>query len=995
MSCLSEYCISNTSFPSYNDNFSSNGNYDGYPSWSGISNGYFIYFKTETTQWCLSNTLGGDCLLSGKSPCTSECPDLYGTYFSTGICLTPTPTPTNNCSVLDFVSYFDCSPIDFNTQTPTPTYTSTPTPTPTLTNYCGLLKIDADVVTISSTPTPTPTLTPSLSRPVIRDCSFSGDVTFNTVNVSIDCPISKKFKDCFNPNITYTTTDVLVNPSSGEITENMVFNADVDGLPACVTYVGITYDTIGGNTIKLNTGPLGYSNLGGCTFCQPTRTPTPTPSFTPLTTNTPTPTLTQTPSITPTLTQTPTSTQPRVQADLFVQCSELICTSEEVDFGPEDNPTVLFTKWNRFCIYGVNGYYAALYPEYGKLSGLQPDGTLITNNPSYVFYTGTTNPFYLGAFNLPMVEGQSIGPITPNNSNANKFYYNTVINKMVVINVTDGVNWSWTTFNPTANIGRDFNGNSLGNPTASDVLTTSSNWQLVSLTQNQYTISGANNTVTLATQKITNAGGVTKMIQCTQNSELVNGFYSVCEYDSYVHEVTIGSTDTDDDTIGIILAAKKGIGTNPNATDTLSLIFNSEYNKVSVVYNYGQDSFAFNDNAGNTNISVMINGINQFKVNNINRAYSELGQIRVKIIKTPTTITIYTTKSMGPKGNVQLNNPNPYTLLYQFDLTDKSTWNGAPSYAVGNELLKFTGSTSIGFLTQSQKLSQFYDISFSGTQVPGNTTIYTKTATNPTLGKTYSFNGINGCWEYSGQTTNYLNSALVNVTTNNVYNSCPECLPPTTTTTTTTTFNPCPNCVSGDITIETQVWTKCNLDVTTYRDNTPIPEITDPGEWADLTTGAWCHYNNNPANDAIYGKLYNWYAVAGIYDTASLNNPSLRKQFAPTGYHVPTNDELTTLTDYLGGSSVAGGKMKESGLCHWNSPNTDATNTSLFTALPGGYRGGVLGDYNSIGTSGFWWSSTETDTSNAWYRFLNHDESVVGSYSYRKKDGKSVRLIKD
>ena len=70
-----------------------------------------------------------------------------------------------------------------------------------------------------------------------------------------------------------------------------------------------------------------------------------------------------------------------------------------------------------------------------------------------------------------------------------------------------------------------------------------------------------------------------------------------------------------------------------------------------------------------------------------------------------------------------------------------------------------------------------------------------------------------------------------------------------------------------------------------YRDGTPIPQVTDPTAWANLTTGAWCYYNNDPANGAIYGKLYNWYAVAGIHDAASLNNPSLRKQFAPQGWH--------------------------------------------------------------------------------------------------------------
>jgi len=333
MSCLSEYCISNTSFPSYNDNFSDNGTYDGYPSWSGITNGYFIYFKTTTTQWCLSNTLGGNCLLSGKSPCTSECPDLYGTYFSTGICLTPTPTPTNNCSVLDFESFFDCSPISFITPTPTTTSTPTPTTTPTTTNYCNIVKVDAEIFSVSSSPTPTPTMTPTSSRPVNRNCSFSGDVTFNTVNVNINCPISKQFSDCDEPNITYTTTDVLIVQGGSELSEYMVFNADVDGNTKCISYIGVTYDTIGGNSITLNSAPLGYSNLGGCTYCQPTRTPTPTPTGTPIPTPTPTPTMTNTPTMTqtptntntptmsqtprttptPTTTQTPTSTPPTIE----------------------------------------------------------------------------------------------------------------------------------------------------------------------------------------------------------------------------------------------------------------------------------------------------------------------------------------------------------------------------------------------------------------------------------------------------------------------------------------------------------------------------------------------------------------------------------------------------------------------------------------------------------------------------------------------------------
>jgi uncharacterized protein (TIGR02145 family) len=205
----------------------------------------------------------------------------------------------------------------------------------------------------------------------------------------------------------------------------------------------------------------------------------------------------------------------------------------------------------------------------------------------------------------------------------------------------------------------------------------------------------------------------------------------------------------------------------------------------------------------------------------------------------------------------------------------------------------------------------------------------------------------------------------------------------------------CPDCVAHDIDIYGQIWTGCNLNVTTYSDGiTVIPEVTDPAVWATLTTGAWCWYNNASANEPIYGKLYNWYAVAGIYDAASLSNPSLRKQLAPTGYHIPTDAEWTILTDSLGGYLVAGGPLKEEGYCHWNSPNLSATNDSLFTGLPGGNRT-FLGSYSSIGDLGRWWSSTEDGTGYAWFRNLSYNFNTASRNSDDKRDGLSVRLIKD
>ena len=196
-----------------------------------------------------------------------------------------------------------------------------------------------------------------------------------------------------------------------------------------------------------------------------------------------------------------------------------------------------------------------------------------------------------------------------------------------------------------------------------------------------------------------------------------------------------------------------------------------------------------------------------------------------------------------------------------------------------------------------------------------------------------------------------------------------------------------------NVTIGTQIWSSTNLDVNTYRDGTPIPQVTDPTQWANLTTGAWCYYNNDPANGAIYGKLYNWYAVVGIYDTASLNDPSLRKQFAPTGWHVPSDAEWTTLTTFLGGESVAGGKMKETGTTHWN-PNIAATNESGFTGLPGGVRNS-FGSFEGIFANGTWWSFSENDATNAWYRSLDRNYGNAGRSYSNKIPGFSVRCIKD
>ena len=198
----------------------------------------------------------------------------------------------------------------------------------------------------------------------------------------------------------------------------------------------------------------------------------------------------------------------------------------------------------------------------------------------------------------------------------------------------------------------------------------------------------------------------------------------------------------------------------------------------------------------------------------------------------------------------------------------------------------------------------------------------------------------------------------------------------------------------NSVIIGTQEWQKENLNVSKYADGTVIPQVTDLNTWLNMLTGAWCYYNNNSVNGPVYGKLYNWYAVMGIYDTASLNNPLLRKKIAPAGWEVPTDAEWTTLTDYLGGESIAGGKMRESGSLHWLSPNTGASNSSGFSALPGGLRQDFR-FFDGMTADGYWWSISEFDTTTAWCRYLVWVSVDIMRFSDTKISGFSVRCLKN
>jgi len=223
--------------------------------------------------------------------------------------------------------------------------------------------------------------------------------------------------------------------------------------------------------------------------------------------------------------------------------------------------------------------------------------------------------------------------------------------------------------------------------------------------------------------------------------------------------------------------------------------------------------------------------------------------------------------------------------------------------------------------------------------------------------------------------------------------------PTTTSPSVDTTTAILPVYAQPQIRIGTQTWMDRNLNVTTYSDGTPIPQVTDPTAWANTKVGAWCYYNNDPTNEAVYGKLYNWYAVAGIHDAESLIYPDLRKQLAPSGYHVASDQDWTTLTDYLTTfyrRSSPGSVLKEQGTTHWTSTNSDATNETGFTGLPGGYRI-TNGTFYNINNNGYWWTSSDTSpyTGLPWSRDLRYNGNILGRSYDNKTSGLSVRCVYD
>lgn len=189
---------------------------------------------------------------------------------------------------------------------------------------------------------------------------------------------------------------------------------------------------------------------------------------------------------------------------------------------------------------------------------------------------------------------------------------------------------------------------------------------------------------------------------------------------------------------------------------------------------------------------------------------------------------------------------------------------------------------------------------------------------------------------------------------------------------------------SETVTICNQVWMTKNLDVDRYRNGDIIPQVNDSSVWNHLTTGAWCYYKNDSARGKISGKLYNWYAVI---DPRGL---------APIGWHIPSEDEWIELQDCLGYDN-AGGKMKVPGTKYWGPPNTGATNSSGFSAIPGGQAFEYDEEWDAIYCLGFWWSSSESRYNKRWasHTSIFNNTKLLDIFGMPKESGLSVRCIKD
>jgi hypothetical protein len=486
MSCSSTYCISNTGLVGADDNYITGGTYNGDTYWTGQTSGWTIYYYTGVTSyWCLSDTLGGPCYLTGKYPCVSSCPDLSSVYVFSGMCPTPTPTPTQNCEVLDFTALFDCEYVPTPTPTPSVSVTPSMTVTPSSTNICSIIGIDASGYTYTPTPTPTPTVTPTqydenslkrrpfYSKEIVRDCPLTGSIEYTNIIGEIICPGSLKFQDCYNGDYYYTVNFDL--PDGLVLQPQGVYGAFLNGNRICVAYIGNS-DNGPTHVLTFREKIYGYIYDGECVLCQLEVTPTPTPTITstptmtPTMTKTPTPTVTATPGLSPSPTSslTPTPTKTMTQTPTITPSSTPSCQNDSVErtstggfyqpiFMAKDNSGNYFVPDNSSFV----KYFTATSSSQPLVGSnafqLSYNGTIVYADNSSIAYNSTDNKLYVfagGVFVLdlntwvPGIVSTSTTRINtnyifngfPQPTNITSLVYNSVNNRVYFL--TNGANIS-------------------------------------------------------------------------------------------------------------------------------------------------------------------------------------------------------------------------------------------------------------------------------------------------------------------------------------------------------------------------------------------------------------------------------------------------------------------------------------------------------------------------------------------------------------------------
>ncbi len=418
----------------------------------------------------------------------------------------------------------------------------------------------------------------------------------------------------------------------------------------------------------------------------------------------------------------------------------------------------------------------------------------------------------------------------------------------------------------------------------------------------------------------------------------------------------------------ILLLVISGCSSSSNSDSTAPIIPAAPSNLTGIVASSTQINLSWTDNASNETAFTI-----ERKTGT--GSFTNIGTVNADIVTyidsglTPNTSYTYRVNSVNSAGN---------STTYSNELVLTTT-------SVSS--LPILTTTAASVITTATAVSGGSISSDGGATITARGVCWSTTA-NPTIAVTTKTTDGTGTGIFTSNLTGLTPNTNFHIrayATNSVGTAYGPDLSFTTLNTSSTSVTDIDGNTYQLVTICSQVWTKSNLNVSKYRNGDIIPQVTDPTLWTNLTTGAWCYYANTTANGTTYGKLYNWYAV---------NDP---RGLAPVGFHVPSNAEWDTLRACLGGDALAGGAMKEAGNAHWIA-NTDATNSSGFTGLPGGalYQGdlGITGTFQGIGEYGYFWSTTPVLTS-AWYRQLHNFNGYIVKASLYNQNGFSVRCIKD